>query len=88
METPVSIDVAALDVPHRRALEDLIGRPLTVGQLLVISVIDVAPPPGAALRPAQALEDWTKVYDGLSDDDIEVVDRIAKTRADLTRPLP
>jgi hypothetical protein len=33
------------------------------------------------------LEDWTQVYDGLSDEEIEGVDKIAKTRANLTRKL-
>jgi len=31
------------------------------------------------------LEDWTRVYDGLSDEEIEQIDAIAKTRANLTR---
>jgi hypothetical protein len=88
METSLNIDVATLDAPHRRALEDVIGRPLTASQRLLISVIDVAPPAAAAARPAQTLEDWTNVYNGLSDEDVEAVDAVAKTRANLTRPLP
>jgi hypothetical protein len=39
-------------------------------------------------RPAQSVDDWTKVYEALSDAEIEAIDRIAKTRADLTRNLP
>jgi hypothetical protein len=39
-------------------------------------------------RPAQTLEDWAHVYDGLSDEEIETIDAIAKTRANLTRNLP
>lgn len=88
METSLSIDVSALDAPHRRALEEVIGRQLMANQRLLISVIDVAVPPSASQRPAQTLEDWTKVYDGLSDEEVEAVDQIAKTRANLTRPLP
>ena len=88
MENDLRIDVAALDVSHRRALEDVIGRELEANQQLVISVIEVAIPSTSAPRPAQTLEDWTSVYDGLSDDEIESVDRIAKTRANLSRDLP
>ena len=39
-------------------------------------------------RPAQTLDDWVHVYDGLSDTEIEKIDAIAKTRANLTRDLP
>ena len=88
MENYLKIDVAALDAPHRRALEEVIGRELYANQQLVISVIEVAIPSTSAQRPAQTLEDWTSVYDGLSDDEIESVDRIAKTRANFSRDLP
>lgn len=82
------IDVAALDAPHRRALEEVIGRELEANQQLIISVIEVAMPTTAAQRPAQTLEDWTRVYDGLSEGSIESVDTIANTRAELSRDLP
>jgi hypothetical protein len=36
----------------------------------------------------QALEDWTNIYEGLSDEQVEAIDKIAKTRANLTRSLP
>jgi hypothetical protein len=88
METDMKIDVATLDAPHRRALEEVIGRELAPSQRLIISVMDVAAPAGSTPRPAQTLEDWTGVYDGLSDDEIEAVDEVAKTRANLTRNLP
>ena len=88
METDVKIDVAALDALHRRALEEVIGCELAVNQQLIISVIDVAAPGGSAPRPSQSLEDWTSVYEGLSEDEIEAIDKIAKTRANLTRNLP
>lgn len=45
-------------------------------------------PPDSNPQPAQSLEDWTGVYDGLSDAEIEAVDEVAKTRVDLTRNLP
>lgn len=82
------IDVAALDAPHRRALEEVIGRELATNQQLVISVIEVAVPVTSSQRPAQTLADWTQVYDGLNEDEIESADTIAKTRAELSRDLP
>jgi hypothetical protein len=88
METPLNIDVATLDTAHRRALEELIGRELAANQRLVISVIDVAIPLRDDARPVQTLDDWTHVYDGLDDDQIEAIDKVAKTRANLTRNLP
>ncbi|CAN5224470.1 hypothetical protein BH10PLA2_BH10PLA2_11200 [soil metagenome] len=39
-------------------------------------------------RPAQTLEDWTRVYECLSDEEIEDVDKSVKTRANLSRNLP
>ena len=88
MEKDLKIDVATLDAPHRRALEEVIGQQLTKNQRLIISVVAVELPPSDGYRPAQTLEDWTHVYDGLSDEDIEAIDDVAKSRADLTRDLP
>lgn len=88
MQPNLNIDVAALDLPHRRAIEEVIGQTLAINQRLVISVTDIETPASAPARPFQSLDDWTKVYDGLSDADIESIDKIAKTRANLTRNLP
>jgi hypothetical protein len=89
METSHTIDVMTLDATHRRALEDVIGVQLQANQRLIIGVteIDVVASEGTPRR-AQTIEDWTKVYEGMSDEQIEEIDRIAKTRADLTRNLP
>ena len=88
MESNLKIDVATLDLPHRRALEEVIGRELGANQRIIISVVDLAMSKTGVPRPAQTLEEWTNVYEGLSDDQIEAVDKIAKTRAKLTRNLP
>jgi hypothetical protein len=80
----LKIDVAALDIAHRRALEEAIGRKLPANQQLLISVVDRDATNSDTMRPAQSLEDWTKVYDGLSDEQIEAIDRIANMRANLT----
>jgi hypothetical protein len=88
MEENLKIDVAALDQVHRRALEEVIGRDLSANQRLIISISEVMPSRRDQARPAQSVDDWTKVYEALSDAEIEAIDRIAKTRADLTRNLP
>jgi hypothetical protein len=83
METSREIDVMALDAAHRRAIEDVIGTRLDQNQRLVISV--TAPPPP---RSSQSLADWTAVYDGLTEDQVDAIDQDLKTRANLTRSLP
>jgi len=88
METALNIDVATLDLPHRQALEEVIGKQLASHQRLVISVIELVPPAVEDSRPAQSLDDWTKIYDGLSDEEVEEIDQVAKTRANLSRDLP
>jgi hypothetical protein len=87
METSHQIDVISLDDAHRRAFEDVIGAQLRRNQRLVISVaeIDVAPTAGQA---GQTIRDWTGVYEGLSDADVEAIDLAVNARADLTRHLP
>lgn len=89
METDLKIDVAALDEPHRRALEEVIGRQLVANQRLIISIteLDVSRS-GDATRLPQTLADWTGVYNGLSEKEIEEIDEVAKSRANLTRDLP
>ena len=87
MENKRKIDVATLDFPHRRAHEEVIGQELQSNQQVLISVINLQ----TAVhddRPAQTLDDWTGIYEGLSDDEIEAVDATIKTRADLTRDIP
>lgn len=87
MESDVKIDVGSLDVPHRRALEEMIGRQLAENQRLIIHVAEIEIP-AVEPQPAQSLDDWTSLYAGLSEQEIEGIDRIVKTRANLTRDLP
>lgn len=88
MASDLRIDVAALDPPHRRALEEVIGHRLAENQRLTISVTEVESTPSDSSRPAQSLDDWAKVLDGLSVEDIDAIDQIVKTRANLTRDVP
>lgn len=88
MENALNIDVAALDAPHRRALEEVIGQQLAVHQQIFICVTDKDLASSLDRRPPQTMADWTKIYDGLSDEQIEQIDQIANTRANLTRDFP
>jgi hypothetical protein len=85
MGLDLQVDVATLGDSHRRALEEVLGRQLATNQRLIISVKELETPPAAAPRASQTLEDWTNVYEGLSDEQVEAIDKIAKTRAILTR---
>ena len=87
MGVELQIDVVSLDASHRRALEEVIGRELATNQRLTISVSNVAAPADRP-KPVQSLKDWTGVYEGLSDEEVNEIDAIVKTRANLTRPLP
>jgi hypothetical protein len=89
MENSHEINVTNLDFEHRRALEDVIGAPLTSNQRLVISVTDAERPAGSkAAHPRQSVRDWTRVYEGLSDEEVEAIDRAVNSRANLTRQWP
>ena len=87
METPLHIDVAALDQAHRRAVEDLLGRALQLNERLIIQVsaTDSHQHPG---RSGEVLDLLTHFYDGMSDQEVDDIDREIKTRANLSRPLP
>jgi len=84
-------DVTALDETHRRALEDVIGHQLQANQRLIISVTEIQIPVSAEApgeRRAQTVDDWARVYEGLSEEEVDAIDRIAKSRANLSRFLP
>jgi hypothetical protein len=87
MERDLNIDVGSLDADHRRALEEVIGRHLAANQRLIIHIAEIEISVEEPRRPAQSIDDWTSVYAGLSEQEIEAIDKIAKTRANLTRHL-
>ena len=85
-------NVRDIDASDRRSLEQIVGQTLRDNQRVIIQLAEINVPKQEAAqndaRSRQTLEDWTSVYDGLSAEDIEEIDKIAKTRADLTRHLP
>ena len=89
MET-ITRHVGEMQATERSAAELLIGHRLRGHERLIVQVLefDTPEPRGDDNRPAQTLEDWVHVFDGLTDEQIESIDAIAKTRANLTRNLP
>lgn len=89
MET-ITRQVGELQANERSAAELLVGHRLRGNEQLILQVLeqDAAESSVQDSRPAQTLEDWIRVYDGLNDEEIETIDAIARTRADLTRDLP
>ena len=84
-------NVTDIDSADRQALEHVLGKRLGANQQVIISVVNLefaGTDTSPADRPAQSLEDWTHIYDGLDEQQIEAVDRIVTTRANLTRNLP
>jgi hypothetical protein len=75
----------------RTALERIVGQDLRDDQRLIIRVTESdTSEEGTAVdsRPPQALADWTSVYEGLSEDEVAAIDRVVKSRANLSRRLP
>lgn len=84
-------DVRDIDSADRRAIEHVVGKTLSENQRLVIQVVsidlnDSVKGADDAQRTGSKLPEWCNVYEGLSDSEIEEVEKIALTRADLTRP--
>jgi hypothetical protein len=87
----IECNVRDIEADDRHALEHVVGQTLRENQRLIIQIAEVdveAAARGDDRRQPQTLADWTKVYDGLSDEQIEAVEKIIKTRANLTRNLP
>jgi hypothetical protein len=84
-------DVEAEERHTLEHLEHVVGHALCDNHQLMIQVCEVD---GASevLRgdgqPVQTLSDWISVYDGLSRDEIDAIDRTIKTRANLMRNSP
>jgi hypothetical protein len=76
-------DVRDLNKTERSAIERLVGHALQEDQKLVIQVMNGTP---VAATPAGGpLPEWTRVYEGLSDQQIDELEKIVLERANLTR---
>jgi hypothetical protein len=85
MET-IKRQVGEMQAHERSAAELLLGHRLRGNEQLILQVLqlDVTEPPKEDSRPAQTLPDWCNVYEGLTDEEIENIDR-SITRCNLSR---
>jgi len=85
METVVH-RISDLAGGQRSAAEQLVGHPLHEDQQLVIQVVNLARNKIEIPKENEEgmLPDWCNVYEGLTDDEIDSLDR-AITRLNLTR---
>ena len=83
----ITRNVRDIETAERRVLEHVIGRKLTENQQLVIGVVNLdlshpdTPPPSSA----NEVPPWWNIYEGLSDDEIDRLDKAVRQRANLTR---
>ena len=85
MET-ITRQVGELQANERSAAELLLGHTLRGHERLILQVmeIDVTVPPTEDSLSAQALPEWCNIYKGLTDEEIDNIDR-SITRSYLTR---
>ena len=81
-------NVTDIDQADRQALEHVIGQHLRENQQVVISVLNVDMSkslPAQTHSTEDRIPEWWKVYDGLSDDEVDRLDGAIRQRANLTR---
>jgi hypothetical protein len=86
MET-VTRNVRDIPLNDRSALERVVGHQLRETQQVIVNVInlDVSSDVMAAIPPEAEVPEWWKIYEGLSDDEIDRLDKAIRLRANLTR---
>lgn len=81
--------VSELDAGDRRAFEHVLGYPLGDDQQILIGVQAAEPALAKEglleTRVEEAIPDWWKVYEGLTDAEIDELDATIRRRAHLTR---
>lgn len=78
--------VRELQDAERSTMEHLVGHALSENQQLIIHVITLdASSAVTPTFPAPTLPDWTRVYDGLSEQEIADVESLVLKRANLSR---
>lgn len=81
-------NVGELDRSDRTALERVVGHKLADGQQITIQITssDQAAIQSTQSNSVPELPDWTDVYKGLDDSEVEELDAAIRERANLTRP--
>jgi hypothetical protein len=86
----ITRNVRDIDPTDREALEHVIGESLREDQQIEIKVLSVIRSPQPQSEPSNPpaepqVPEWWHVYEGLSDEEIDRLDRAIRERADLTR---
>jgi hypothetical protein len=91
MDTTIR-NVRDIDSDERRVYETALGQKLQENQQVLLHVITLAseqPAPGGEDQPAKQpcgqLPDWCNVYEGLSDEEIEDIEKVILDRSGWTR---
>ena len=69
MATELTMNVGEIDRDQRRALEGILGKPLSAGEQVTIRVVE-APQASEAPIATPSLPDYCNVFDGLSDQEV------------------
>jgi hypothetical protein len=81
-------NVGELDANDRLALEKVVGRKLYEDERLVIEVVSPTMHPSVKpAAPGAILPDWCDVYAGLTDEEVDELDR-AIVRSPSSRNIP
>jgi hypothetical protein len=81
-------NIRDLNAADRAALERMVGHLLKETQQVVVNVRDIEVEPTASAQHGTTtgdVPDWWKIYEGLSDQEIDELDQAIRQRADLTR---
>jgi hypothetical protein len=83
----VTRNVRDLDQSERSVMERVVGHQLRETQQIIVNVvnIDFAPESSAAGDTISDIPDSWKIYEGLSDAEIDTLDAAIRQRANLTR---
>jgi hypothetical protein len=84
----IECNVRDIEADDRLALERVVGQTLRDNQKLIIQINEVdvgGEVSGIDHRQPQTLADWTNVYDGLSDQQIEEIEAVILDRSHWRR---
>ncbi len=83
----VTCDIRDLPLSERSALERIVGHQLRETTQIIVNVVDVDVSPAAPIiTPLEPdVPELWKIYDGLSEEEIETLDQVLRQRANLTR---
>lgn len=82
----ITRNVRDIDSKGRLALEHVLGQPLKENERVTIQVETLPSPDNTVNKEPQNLPEWCNVYEGLTEEEIAEVERIALSRANMTRP--